>query len=441
MARQRKHGITWLALVALCGGAATTGWAKEPAAAATTGATGRTDAAAVRADWSQWRGPARDGQLTESAPWPETLSGDAWRPVWRVPLGPSYSGPIVSDTLVFTTETKDKTQEVVRALDRVTGKQVWETSWEGSLSVPFFAKSNGDWIRSTPTFDGERLYVAGMRDVLVCLDAKTGKELWKVDFVQELKAPVPAFGFVCSPLVDGPHVYVQAGASCCKLDKLTGKVLWRALEDGGGMWGSAFSSPYIATLAGRRQLLVQTREKLCGLNLDTGAVLWSQPIPAFRGMNILTPTVSGDTIFTSAYGGKSFLFTLKQANDAFTPEETWTNKVSGYMSSPVVIQGHVYLHLQNQRFTCIELATGTSRWTTQPFGKYWSLVANGDRILALDERGELLLIRANPEKFEQLDSRKVSEDPTWAHLAISGDQVLIRELNALAAYAWRQPKP
>ena len=114
------------------------------------------------------------------------------------------------------------------------------------------------------------------------------------------------------------------------------------------------------------------------------------------------------------------------------------------MSSPVVIGGHIYLHLQNQRFTCIELATGKSCWTTTPFGKYWSLVANGDRILALDERGELLLIRANPEKFEQLDLRKISDDPTWAHLAVCGDEIFIRELNAMAAYRWRDvasPQP
>jgi len=207
------------------------------------------------------------------------------------------------------------------------------------------------------------------------------------------------------------------------------------------MWGSAFSSPLLATVAGRRQLLVQTREKLAGLDPETGTVFWSQTIPAFRGMNILTPTVSGDTIFTSAYGGKSFLFTLKYENGELSPSETWTNKVSGYMSSPVVIGGHVYLHLQNQRFTCIDLATGTSRWTTTPFGKYWSLVANGDRILALDERGELLLIRANPEKYEQLDSRRISEEPTWAHLAVCGDQIFIRELNAMTTYLWREATP
>jgi len=109
------------------------------------------------------------------------------------------------------------------------------------------------------------------------------------------------------------------------------------------------------------------------------------------------------------------------------------------MPSPVVIAGHVYLHLQNQRFTCIELATGKTRWTSKPFGKYGSLVANGDKILALDDRGDLYLIRANPENFELLDSRKISEAATWAHLAVVNEDVVIRELNAVAVYRWCTP--
>ncbi|MFN0052315.1 MAG: PQQ-binding-like beta-propeller repeat protein [Planctomycetales bacterium] len=386
--------------------------------------------------WPQWRGPHRDSQV-EAAPWPASLAGDALQKTWRVPLGPSYSGPIVSKDTVFVTETKDAAQEVVRALDRKTGQQRWEASWEGAMSVPFFAKANGDWIRATPAFDGENLFVAGMRDLLVCLDPATGKVRWRVDFVKQMGTPLPPFGFVSSPLVDGEWLYVQAGGALCKLEKATGKIVWKSLDDSGGMNGSAFSSPCLAQVAGRRQLLVQTREKLAGVDPDAGQVLWSQMIPTFRGMNILTPTVSGDTVFTSAYGGKSWLFTIQQGSKGFAPGETWTNKVSGYMSSPVIVGNHIYLHLQNQRVTCIDLATGASRWTTQPFGKYWSLVANGDRILALDERGELRLIQSSPQKFDQLDLRKISTDPTWAHLAVCGDEVFVRELNAMAVYRWR----
>jgi outer membrane protein assembly factor BamB len=392
------------------------------------------------APWLQWRGPGRDGRVAGRA-WPDRLNGDSLTQLWRVPFGPSYSGPVVLHDLVFTTETKDKETEVVYAVDRKTGKERWRAGWKGAMTVPFFAAANGSWIRSTPACDGRRLYVAGMRDLLVCLDVGTGKEEWRIDFVHEYKTPLPAFGCVCSPLVDGDAVYVQAGASVVKLDSKTGKVLWRTLNDGGGMFGSAFSSPVIATLAGKRQLVVQGREKLAGVDLDTGDVLWSQVVPSFRGMNILTPQVVDDAIFTSSYSNKSWLYRISRAEGRFSVAQAWASSAQGYMSSPVVIGNHAYLHLQNQRFTCIDLKSGERTWTSEPFGQYCSLVAQGDRILALDQRGLLLLIKANPRQFELIDSHKVSGSETWAHLAVSGEELFIRELNALVAYRWQSKRP
>jgi outer membrane protein assembly factor BamB len=388
------------------------------------------------ADWPQWRGPTRDGQFTGPT-WPEKLDTNHLRQLWRVELGPSYSGPVVAGDRVFTTETKDKKFEVVTAFNRETGKAIWRVEWEGALSVPFFAKSNGDWIRATPAYDGESLFVAGMRDVLVCLDAQTGKERWRCDFVKRLEAPLPDFGFVCSPLVDGEFVYVQAGASFVKLDKRTGQLAWRTLTDKGGMWGSVFSSPVFADLAGKRQLIVQTREKLAGVDPADGKVLWEQPVEAFRGMNILTPVAYQNTLFTSTYGGKTIGFKIAQADGNFTVTEAWKHKAQGYMSTPVIIDGIAYEHLKSQRLMAIEVETGRELWTSdQSFGKYLSLVAQGDRILALDQRGLLFLFRASKEKFELIAQRKLTDSETWAHLAVAGDRLFVRELNALTAYRW-----
>jgi outer membrane protein assembly factor BamB len=392
--------------------------------------------------WPQWRGPARDGHAAATPAWPDQLAEQALTEKWRVESGPSYSGPIVTTDRVFVTETRDKKTEVVQALSLADGTVLWTAEWPGAMSVPFFAGANGSWIRATPAFDGESLYVAGMRDVLVCLNAETGEERWRVDFVERFKSTLPNFGFVSSPLVDGDYVYVQAGASFLKLDKRTGDTVWRSLQDSGGMNGSAFSSPMKATIAGQPQLLVQTRERLAGVNETTGEELWSQQVEAFRGMNILTPVVFGDAIFTSTYGGKSWLFDLTGTGNNTSPDgkfsitERWQNKTQGYMSTPVVIDGHAYCHLKNQRFTCIDLATGEGRWTTTPFGKYWSLVAQGSRILALDERGDLLLINANPQKFELLDQRHLTDEPTWAHLAVSNEEVFVRDLKGLTVYRW-----
>lgn len=390
-------------------------------------------------DWPQWRGPTRDGQVRDAA-WPSSLSTNNLTQSWRVELGPSYSGPIVSGGLVFTTETVNKKTEVVRAFDRATGKQAWQVEWEGSISVPFFAKSSGDWIRSTPAYDGGSLFVAGMRDMLVCLDARTGQERWRFDFVKKLNAPVPDFGFVCSPLVDGEAVYVQAGAGFAKLNKQTGALLWHTLKDQGGMFGSAFSSPIIAELCGKRQLIVQTREQLAGVDLASGSPLWTQHVAATRGMNILTPVPFGDGVFTSAYGGKTWFFRVSREGEAFKVAPAWSHKAQGYMCTPVVINGVAYEHLRSQHVMAVDLNTGKELWTTgESFGKYWSLVANGDRILALDQRGWLYLLNANPDKFDLVDKRKIADAETWAHLGVAGDQLFIRELKALAVWRWGAP--
>jgi outer membrane protein assembly factor BamB len=193
----------------------------------------------------------------------------------------------------------------------------------------------------------------------------------------------------------------------------------------------------MAVLAGKRQLVVQQPKKLAGVDPETGAVLWSAEVPAFRGMNILTPTVFRDGVLTSAFGGRTFLFRIARQGDRFRAETSWVNPAQGYMSSPVVVGDYAYMHLRNDRVTCLDLETGEARWVTkQSFGRYWSMVAQGDRILALDQRGILYLVRANPKEFELLDSRKISDQETWAHLAVCGNQLFVRELNAVAAYQW-----
>ena len=389
--------------------------------------------------WNQWRGPGRDGRIV-GGEWPSRLDEATFRRGWSVALGPSYSGPVMDAERVFTTETVDKKRERVTALRRSDGSVIWKRDWEGAMSVPFFARSNGDWIRATPALDGETLYVAGMRDVLVALNTRDGSERWRLDFVQRFGSDLPTFGFVSSPLVDGDSVYVQAGGGVARLRKSDGQVVWHGVKDGGGMMGSAFGSPVILTLAGRRQLVVQTRTRLVGVGLEDGPELWSLPVESFRGMNILTPTLAGpDRLFTATYGGKTLGIDIRSEGGALRAVPAWEFKAQGYMTSPIVHDGHAYLQLRSQRALCIELATGRERWTTgESFGKYWSMVARGDRILALDQRGELILLRANPERFDVLARRKVSEAETWAHLAVDGSSLYIRELNALIAWEWSE---
>jgi outer membrane protein assembly factor BamB len=387
--------------------------------------------------WDQWRGPNRDGRIS-GAKWPAGLDEARLKKRWQLPLGPSYSGPVMNAERVFITETVDKKREQVTALRRSDGSVVWKRDWEGAMSVPFFARSNGDWIRATPALDGDTLYVAGMRDVLVALNSTDGSERWRLDFVKRFGADLPTFGFVSSPLIDGDSVYVQAGGGVARLRKADGQVVWHGARDGGGMMGSAFGSPVILTLAGKRQLVIQARTRLFGVALEDGAELWSLPVESFRGMNILTPTFAGkDRLFTAAYGGKTLGIDIRSENGGFRAVPAWEFKAQGYMTSPIIHEGHAYLQLRSQRALCIELATGAEKWTTsESFGKYWSMVAQSDRILALDERGELILFKATPEKFDVLSRRKVAESDAWAHLAVDGSELYIRELKALSVWDW-----
>ena len=136
-------------------------------------------------DWPQWRGPTRDGHAPGDS-WPDTLGEENLKLAWRVETGPSYSGPIVVGDRVFTTETRNSEIEVVTALDRHSSEKLWSVDWAGAMTVPFFAASNGSWIRATPASDGQTLFVAGIRDVLVAVDIASGDERWRIGLYQRV---------------------------------------------------------------------------------------------------------------------------------------------------------------------------------------------------------------------------------------------------------------
>ncbi|MDF1862834.1 MAG: PQQ-like beta-propeller repeat protein [Verrucomicrobiales bacterium] len=396
----------------------------------------------VQADWNQWRGPERTGEIFSETPWPDSLKGEHLTRIWKAALAEGYSSPVTDGELVFTVATRDETSEVAKAFHLETGELVWEKSWEGSMKVPFFAKKNGSWVRSTPAVHDGAIYIGGMRDVLVKLNAKTGGELWRVDFTQREETEVPAFGQVCSPLIDGNDLYVQAGLAVVKLDAETGETIWRSMEDERAMFGSAFSSPILATIAGKQQLLIQARLELAGLDPETGKVLWNTPVKAFRGMNILTPTAIGENkIFTASYGGGAFLFSVQAKDDgSFSVKQKWNNETAeGYMGSPVVAGDHIYLHGRDKKFHCLALSSGEIVWSSEEeFGEYWSMIYQGDQVLALDQKGELLLFQARPDTFTITDRRMVSpKDSTWAHLGIAGDKLFVRSLKGISVWQWK----
>jgi len=274
--------------------------------------------------------------------------------------------------VVISVETRGKREEVVRAFERSSGKQLWEHVAQGAMKVPFFAAKNGSWARSTPATDGEFVYVLSMVDVLTCLEVETGRVIWELDFKTREGTGVPSFGGVSSPMIDGDFLYVQGGSAATKLERSSSKNLWRVMEDRRGMFGG------------------------------------------------------------------SFCFEVDKRADGFIVEMLWRDKrLEGYMSSPVAIDGYLYHHGRDKKLHCLNFETGEVKWVSErKFGDYWSMVVNGSKVLALDQNGTLLLFNASPTSFNVLDERSISEDPTWAHLAVSGEQLFVRSLKGMSAYSW-----
>ena len=243
-----------------------------------------------------------------------------------------------------------------------------------------------------------------------------------------------------SPLVHEGAVFVQAAGGIVKVDVATGKVLWITDKSKNGMYDSPFSSPIIETIHQTEQLIALSRSSLQGVDLSSGEVLWSRDVPSFRGMNILTPTIIGNKVLTATYGGKTHMFEVnRKSENKWDIDEVWQQKFQGYMSSPVVVGNYVYLHGRSGRMVCVELSSGETQWTsTKSFGKYCSMVTDGESILTLSDKGVLYSIQANPTEFNIQDEVKISKDPTWAHIGLADNQVFIRSLKSLSVFEWRK---
>ena len=387
--------------------------------------------------WHQWRGPARDGHY-QGGQWPANLQPDQLKLSWSENLEASYSSPVVDLTQLYTSESKKSDVEQVNAYDRATGDLLWSATWNGGMKVPFFARSNGSWIRSTPIISNGHLYIMGMQERLVCINTSDGQISWELDIPSKLDTPEPSFGGVSSPMIHNGSLYVQAGGGTIKVDPTDGRMLWSSALSRDSMNSSPFASPRVHTFGDSEQLVSLGRTSLTGISLTDGKTLWEKNVPAFRGMNILTPTFVGSGILTATYGGKAHFFEPTLSGDKnWQVEEKWNQKFQGYMSSPVVVGQHAFLHGRSGRMVCLEMQSGEIKWTsTESLGKYCSMVTNGDKILALSANGKLRLMTANPDKYEVIDTVEISDEETWAHIGLADNQIFVRALNSLSVYQW-----
>jgi outer membrane protein assembly factor BamB len=384
------------------------------------------------ADWPQWLGPTRDGASTEQvAPWKASP-----KVFWRKPIGEGNSSPIVASGRVFLhSKIKNKDEEEVLVLDAKDGTEVWRKSY----ARPAFKSLYGNGPRATPAVVDGKLYTYGITGIVTCWDAADGKQLWQVDALKKFGAKNLFFGASCSPLVEGNTVLLNVGAkgaSVVAFDRDKGEVVWKSQDD-----PASYASP-IATGSGPdRQVIFLTAEGVISVSPADGSLFWRFPLKDRLFEASTTPARAGDILLASAitYGSAGLHLATKDGKPAMS--EAWTNpKLTSYFTTPVAVgKEHVYLVTgttpnlfkptpPQADLHAIDAASGKALWTRPKVGQYHaSLLRTGDdKLLMLEDTGDLVLVDPSPKQYKELARSKVC-GATWAHPALADGRLYLRD--------------
>ncbi len=378
--------------------------------------------------WPQWRGPSRDGVAEAKAPatWPATLTQK-----WKVAIGSGYATPIVANGRVYI-HARSGEQETITAYDAATGKPLWNDAHASPYKVNPAAASHGPGPKSSPVLANGRLYTLGISGILSCLDAASGKVIWR----KQPSPEQPHFGVAMSPIVvDGLLIAFIGGhehGALTAFDAVTGAARWR--WTGGA---PAYASPILATLAGARQLITQSRTHVVGLGLE-GALLWQIPLTTPYDQNSVTPVVVGDLVVYSGLSNPTTAVRIVKSGTTYSPQEAWKNTdVAMYMSTAVVAGDALVGLAQRNRgqFFAIDWKTGKTLWTTR--GRETENAAlirvPGYTIIQTTE-GELIVARDSSTTFDVVKRYDIAESSTWAHPALVGNQLFVRDANSLTLW-------
>jgi outer membrane protein assembly factor BamB len=381
-------------------------------------------------DYTQWRGANRDGSASAfSAPssWPEMLSQR-----WKVDVGLGYATPLVVGNRIYTFS-RQGDNEVMRALDAATGKQIWQTSYPVAFEMHKAASRHGAGPKSTPVFAGGKLFSIGMTGIITAFDAATGKELWQ----QPGSDLVPMYTtHSFSPVVDSGLVFFHVGGhnkgALTAFDVNTGKTRWSWNGDGPG-----YGSPVVVNLDGTRQIIALTQGKLVGLDAAAGTVLWERPFVSANFTNSVTPIVFGQTVIVSN-GGPVVAVSVVRQNNQWTVQDAWENADAPFRLSNAIVIGDTLYGLSSRnmgQYFAIDAKSGKTLWTSEPRqGGNAALVKAGDIFFSLEDDGELVVARASRRAFELLRRYKVADTETWTQPTISGNRILVKDLTSLTLW-------
>jgi outer membrane protein assembly factor BamB len=404
-------------------------------------------------DWPQWRGPNRDGVWYENILL-DTLKPENFRKLWESQVGQGYSGPTVANGRVYLTDyvKNPYPSERVLCFDAGSGKPVWTREY----SCEYFNVGYPAGPRASVLINDGRAYSYGTMGHLFCFDAVTGEVLWQHNALEEYNARIPIWGLAASPIMEKDLLIVQLGgqpgACLVAFDKVTGREIWRALDD-----EASYSAPIIIDQAGKRLLVCWTGNHIAGLNPDDGAVYWKIPFtPREMIMNISSPVYSPPYLFLSAFFDGSFLVRLdmnKQEADLVWyrhgENEINTDALHCCISTPIIKGGYIFGLDSYGEMRCLDLLTGDRIWednTLVPHGRWANVhfVRQGNRIWAFNELGEMILCEFNPEGLREygrvglIKPVKIPPNPRngvcWAHPAFSGVMIYVRNDEKLVCY-------
>jgi outer membrane protein assembly factor BamB len=368
--------------------------------------------------------------VTPRTAWPSAL-----RQTWKVSVGIGHSSPVVAGGWVYLFG-REGEEETLQAFQLATGKRLWRQAYPAPYTVNSAAFSHGPGPKATPVVAAGRVYTFGISGILSSFDAASGRVVWRKEFGKEFPSTAPIYGAAQSPVVDRGRVIVHVGGggagALTAFDAETGAVVWAWKGDGPG-----YGSPVVAEIAGTRQVITLTESLLVGVAADSGRLLWKVPFTTEYTQNAVTPVVQGNVVIVSGLDHPvRALRVVAAKGGGWTAETVWENPdVALYMSSPVLVAGRLYgfSHKKKGQFFCLDAATGKTLWLSEGRqGDNASLVAAGGAILALVTDGELIVFEAGGAAFKVLRRYTVAETPTWAHLAVVGDGILVKDAGSLA---------
>lgn len=370
-----------------------------------------------KAEWTQWRGPNRDGISPETGflkNWPQ----EGPKVLWHIPFGDGYSGISIAQGKVYTMFAEGNDEFVV-CLDASNGEEVWRFR-----SGAKFTEQRGDGPRSMPTVHGDSVFALGAEGKLYALNAHNGEQLWTHNFVKEFGSKIPTWGFSSSPLIEGNLVLVEAGGkdgkSIVAFDKKSGDVVWTTHTDAVG-----YSSPISIDFGGVRQTIFLTSKTLLSVAPENGQIYWKYPWP--EGINIATPIfIPDDKIFISAsYDKGAVLLKMIAGEDGIGIEEVWKSRVMKNHFNSSVLQGDYLYGFDNAILTCIEVDTGEEQWRHRGFGKGSLLLADGHLII-LGEGGKLALVEVSPNEYREKARFQLFDDKCWTVPTLAGGRLYLR---------------